>query len=323
VGVRMRIRSALLAAVIMLLGWSGTGWAQGGDEGPSAKCMMCHTEHHDKMARTRHAVAADSRNFGCIGCHGMSEKHADNPVETKPDKVFKGEGALEAPEATEVCMACHAASKAVIQWHGSTHPAAGVACNNCHTIHTNKDPVFTKADQPQVCFACHKDTRIATTRPWRHPIQEGKMSCSDCHSPHGSAGPKLAKRDSTNATCYQCHAEKRGPFVQNHEPVNEDCATCHNPHGSNIAGMLKARDPILCNQCHTPHTVGGVGALGGQPGVFPPAVPPQSVSAITPLSSGINTVNIWQGRSCLNCHTQVHGSNNPAARAPAPANLFR
>ena len=111
--------------------------------------------------------------------------------------------------------------------------------------------------------------------------------------------------------------------MQNHEPVQDNCASCHNPHGSNVAGMLIARDPILCNQCHTPHTAGGVGAVGGQPGVFPPAVPPQTVSAITPLSGGINTVNIWQGRSCLNCHTQVHGSNNPAARAPAPANLFR
>jgi hypothetical protein len=47
------------------------------------------------------------------------------------------------------------------------------------------------------------------------------------------------------------------------------------------------------------------------------------VSAVTPLSSGINTVNIWQGRSCLNCHTQVHGTNNPAARSPSPSKLFR
>ncbi len=94
---------------------------------------------------------------------------------------------------------------------------------------------------------------------------------------HGSAGPKLAKRDTTNATCYTCHAEKRGPFVHNHEPVQDNCASCHNPHGSNVAGMLKARDPILCNQCHTPHIAGGVGAVGGQPGVFPPAVPPQTV----------------------------------------------
>mgnify|MGYP006210731437 CR=1 FL=1 len=56
---------------------------------------------------------------------------------------------------------------------------------------------------------------------------------------------------------------------------------------------------------------------------LPPAVAPQTRSAVTPLSGGINTVNVWQGRSCLNCHTQVHGSNNPSAGSPAPSKLFR
>jgi DmsE family decaheme c-type cytochrome len=319
----MRTRSALVAALVILLGWAGDGWAAA--EELSAKCLVCHGAAYEAMSRRPHAVAADQRNVGCIGCHGISEKHAENPGEAKPDQRFRGQGALTGEEASIVCLACHTTvtPKQVLLWAGSTHPQSGVACTNCHTIHVNKDHVFNKAEQPTVCFACHKDVRVLVSRPWRHPIQEGKVTCSDCHSVHGSAGPNLVKRDTVNGTCYLCHAEKRGPYVQNHQPVQDNCASCHNPHGSNIAGMLTARDPILCNQCHTPHTVGGVGALGGQPGVFPPAVPPQTVSAVTPLSSGINTVNIWQGRSCLNCHTQVHGSNNPAARSPAPSNLFR
>jgi hypothetical protein len=49
-----------------------------------------------------------------------------------------------------------------------------------------------------------------------------------------SVGPKLVKKDSTVETCYQCHAEKRGPFVHNHEPVQEDCGNCHTQvHGGN------------------------------------------------------------------------------------------
>ena len=28
-------------------------------------------------------------------------------------------------------------------------------------------------------------------------------------------------------------------------------------------------------------------------------------------------------QTCMNCHTQVHGSNNPSPRSPAPSNLFR
>jgi hypothetical protein len=41
------------------------------------------------------------------------------------------------------------------------------------------------------------------------------------------------------------------------------------------------------------------------------------------MSSGKNVVNLWQGRSCMNCHTQVHGSNNPSVTNPTPELLFR
>ena len=148
------------------------------------------------------------------------------------------------------------------------------------------------------------------------------MSCADCHNVHGSAGPKLAKRDSTNATCYTCHAEKRGPFVHQHEPVAEDCANCHNPHGSTVAGMLKTRAPLLCQQCHTPHVAGGVGAVAGQPGVSSAAAG-LTAPLINATTNGKNVVNLWQGRSCLNCHTQIHGSNNPSVSNPTPQLMLR
>jgi hypothetical protein len=32
---------------------------------------------------------------------------------------------------------------------------------------------------------------------------------------------------------------------------------------------------------------------------------------------------ITQGRGCMNCHTQIHGSNNPGLANPAPQSLFR
>jgi hypothetical protein len=40
-------------------------------------------------------------------------------------------------------------------------------------------------------------------------------------------------------------------------------------------------------------------------------------------ASGKNPINFWQGRSCMNCHTQVHGSNNPSAKNPTPNLLLR
>jgi hypothetical protein len=81
----MRTRSALVAALVILLGWAGDGWAAA--EELSAKCLVCHGAAYEAMSRRPHAVAADSRNVGCIGCHGISEKHAENPGEAKPDQV--------------------------------------------------------------------------------------------------------------------------------------------------------------------------------------------------------------------------------------------
>jgi DmsE family decaheme c-type cytochrome len=164
-----------------------------------------------------------------------------------------------------------------------------------------------------VCFTCHKEQRTQISKPSHHPIPEGKMGCSDCHNPHGSVGPKLMKRDSVNDTCYTCHMEKRGPFVHTHEPVAEDCSNCHNPHGTTAENLLKARPPFLCHQCHTPHG-GQVAQLAGQR---------QSSALLSGTTSGKSGINYTMARGCLNCHTQVHGTNNPSTANPTPQFNFR
>jgi len=117
--------------------------------------------------------------------------------------------------------------------------------------------------------------------------------CGDCHASHGSAGPKLMKRDSVVETCFTCHMEKRGPFIRKHEPA-EDCTICHNPHGTAVDNLLKTRPPFLCQQCHETSS-----HQGGNPGFN------------TGTSNTSGTRGITQARSCLNCHTQIHGTNNP------------
>ncbi len=167
---------------------------------------------------------------------------------------------MSADESSATCIACHKSDNKRSHWDGSTHQTRDVTCASCHSVHAAKDKVLAKLTQPEVCFTCHKSQRAELNRPSRHPILEGKVSCADCHNPHGSVGPKLMKKDSTVETCYQCHAEKRGPFVHNHEPVQEDCGNCHSPHGSVVDSLLKMRQPMLCHSCHTPH--GGAGPPG-------------------------------------------------------------
>jgi DmsE family decaheme c-type cytochrome len=296
--------------------------------GKDAICTKCHDENEARpifsLYQTRHGVKADVRTPACQSCHGESESHLSGGTALKgrvaPDVIFGSRKSTSAGyEASDpmlqnnACLACHKKDVKRSHWEGSTHQNRNVACVACHEIHAAHDKVSDKRTQPVVCFTCHKEQRTQISRPSHHPILEGKMACSDCHNPHGSVGPKLMKRDSVNDTCYICHAEKRGPFVHNHQPVSEDCSNCHNPHGTTVESMLKMRTPFLCHTCHTPHG-GNVPALAGAtiPGLSP-----------TPTSGGKSNINYTQGLGCLNCHTQIHGSNNPSATNPTPQFFFR
>jgi DmsE family decaheme c-type cytochrome len=298
-------------SVVGLCFWGLLGSASAAEPTGVDLCVTCHdTEDMTDMRKTSHAFASDKRIPDCISCHGPSEAHASSKASKPPvpDVTFNkgfGKNAVSTTEArSDQCQTCHAKDAKRTHWAGSQHQNADVACDSCHKIHSNTDKVRAKATQAEVCYACHKQQRAQLSRPSHHPIPEGKMTCSDCHNVHGSFGPKLMTRDSTNATCYTCHAEKRGPFVRQHDPVAEDCSNCHNPHGSTVAGMLKTRAPMLCQQCHTPHAAGSVGVIG---------------SPMTALTPGKNATTMWQGNSCMSCHTQVHGSNNPnKAKAVMP-----
>lgn len=186
-------------------------------------------------------------------------------------------------------------------WEGSAHATQGVACNSCHDVHAGGNKMADKQQQTEVCFTCHKEQRAQLHRPSHHPVLEGEVACSDCHNPHGSTGPKNLKKDSVNETCYTCHMEKRGPFVRSHQPVTEDCTICHNAHGTVSANLLAYRVPYLCQQCHnaTDHPVNA--NLYLHPNELP-GLP----SARTDNSRLLGTV----GRGCLNCHTNIHGSNS-------------
>lgn len=282
-----------------------------------AKCTSCHDADDSPklfaIGRTKHGTVVDGRTPTCTSCHGATDKHIKKKGNVSPDVIFGTKKGSFLPSDAKVqndaCLSCHEKDAKRNHWEGSTHEANDVPCAACHKLHAVRDPVRDKRTQSEVCFACHKQQRTEINRPSHHPIPEGKMGCSDCHNVHGSAGPKLMVRDSVNDTCYTCHMEKRGPFVHNHEPVDDDCTNCHNPHGTTAESMLKMRPPFLCNTCHTPH-----GAV--QPLLSGQAAAPN----VTSWQGGIT---ITQGRGCMNCHTQVHGSNNPSATNPTPQRFFR
>ncbi|MBL4659734.1 MAG: DmsE family decaheme c-type cytochrome [Alcanivoracaceae bacterium] len=266
-------------------------------------CLKCHDEESDfpvlSIFKTKHASQVDPESpfasAQCESCHGAGKDHERSQKKGKDDKpmlTFGKTSNIPASQQNKVCLGCHQ-NHGRTGWTGSVHEEEDVACASCHQVHVERDRVFNAQAQQQVCFGCHATTRAESHRASAHPLRFGQMSCSDCHNPHDSNNDSLLNRSNINDTCYTCHAEKRGPFLWEHAPVAEDCTICHNPHGSNHQAMLKQRPPLLCQQCHSP---------SGHP----------STAYTSENASGNFQSRFVLGRSCSNCHSQVHGSNHPS-----------
>jgi DmsE family decaheme c-type cytochrome len=267
-------------------------------------CLSCHDDEVVlAVFHTKHGQPADARSpFGkgqlqCEACHGPAGEHTKRVKkgETRPPVIRFGADS-EAPVAVQngMCLGCHEKSMAA-SWHSGPHDAAQVSCASCHDSHARKDAVLAKRTQSDVCYTCHVAERSQFLKPFAHPVRQGQLACSDCHVPHGTSADSQLIKATLNQTCYECHADKRGPFLWEHAPVAEDCSSCHSPHGASNPGMLKARGPVLCQSCHSQQ---------GHPSIAygPSGLPGAGGPTVSSLALG----------NCMNCHSQVHGSNHPS-----------
>lgn len=265
-------------------------------------CLSCHEDEATlAIFTTRHAVPSDSRSpFGhgqlqCEACHGPGDAHSGRVRrgEERPAVITFGAGDTTPIETqNSMCMDCHNGDVG-IGWHSGPHATDEVACSDCHQSHTRIDPVTQVATQADVCANCHQLQRNEMLKAFTHPLFEEKMDCTSCHGVHDDLVATELARATLNDTCFQCHAEKRGPYLWEHAPASEDCGLCHAPHGSNHPGMLTQRAPLLCQACHS---------QAGHP-----AVAHESGGLATNMPS-----QYLLGQGCMNCHSQVHGSNHPS-----------
>ncbi len=300
-------------------------------------CANCHPDRYKEYIKSPHFNREDPRapmaKFDCETCHF--------PGKTGKPHVAAGGGrgiggvinpAAESPipveVKNEVCLQCHARFPLRlprIMWHGSIHEQKGLACTNCHRIHYDgqDNPKHLKFPTiPQVCFQCHKQIKAQVAKPSHHPIREGKVVCTDCHNPHGAVSDRLLNANRINEKCYQCHAEKRGPFLWEHPPVVEKCINCHTPHGSNHDKLLIAKVPYLCQRCHATDIIPKrcsdchANNIGGAPNFDLEHPTRQFGIPQDKLHQSIyaHSNNRMFYRSCLNCHNQIHGSNHPSGK---------
>jgi predicted CXXCH cytochrome family protein len=229
----------------------------------SSECDACHHEIYQGFATADHARlmarGTNSVNAGCESCHGPGSSHAESGGEVLPPFSFM------AGRASRDSFGSH------------------VATPRARSTET-------------MCFQCHADVQGQFNLPDHHPLPEGRMTCTDCHSPHkGSAykggGTSLL---AANDACLRCHPAQKGPHVFEHDAMREGCTTCHVPHGSINAKLLTVRDANLCLKCHFQQIQSGSLYIGNVD----------------------HTLRVQQG-TCwtAGCHEAVHGSRvNPALR---------
>jgi len=310
-GNKMLLRVSVVSIALLLLGIADFAAAQDAEASYSRRgadtCLGCHSDWDPPLMgifQTPHGNPHDARApFGegqlqCEACHGPGGAHTGRVKRGDPRPPIYNFGSdawtpVEVQNA--VCLDCHAGHVGE-QWAGSAHDINTVACADCHTLHTASDPMLDKRTQPDACYACHANVKSDFLKPSAHPVRQGALGCTDCHNPHGTANESLLAHPTLNETCYSCHTEKRGPLIWEHAPVVDDCSICHEAHGAVHPSMLTRRAPLLCQSCHTP---------SGHP-----SVPYGSGS----LADGTASPFVLAG-SCLNCHTQVHGSNHPSGKA--------
>ncbi len=185
-----------------------------------------------------------------------------------------------------------------IQIIGEAKGVDGQGCEACHgagSLHVEAEGgrgryIVNPGKNPEACFQCHVETKALFNLHYHHPVKEGRMSCIDCHDPHGqdiysSKGIFVARE---NEICRQCHREQARPHVFEHEALREGCTSCHAAHGSINEKMLTERDNNLCLKCHAQLAVPGALTIG----------------------DFSHTGRVMEG-TCWSagCHTAVHGSD--------------
>ncbi len=305
------LRFVTTALLLLGVGLAVATWAQA--EPPPASpaaahyvgqkaCVACHVKENSNYSHTTHAKVfglnphTDTERLGCEACHGPGSRHLENVSDHTALIGFTRQWGTPIVQQNKQCLTCHTGGQR-IHWPGSVHERQDLSCSDCHNpmAKFSATGLLKNASISETCYTCHQQQRAEFRKRSHMPLPEGKMSCEDCHNPHGSITQPLLKADSVNALCYTCHAEKRGPFIWEHAPVRENCLNCHTPHGSNHDKLLAVSRPQLCQQCHTS------------------TLHPNDLFVANQLPGG-NLENINErllARSCQNCHTQIHGSNSP------------
>jgi DmsE family decaheme c-type cytochrome len=269
----------------------------------------------------------------CVECHDEWDPFPVLSILKTPHAVIADK---RTPFANQQCEACHGPGGDHIDADGD-EPILAFGAHR----------VLSKAEENEICLACHKAEGRAHWDGSEHQRQD--LSCTDCHTIHVARDPMTVPQQQANI-CFDCHQRQRAESLQpSAHPIRQGqmaCSDCHQAHGTLNEAMLirptlnetcyschaEKRGPFLwehppaaenCSTCHKAHGSIHPALLQRRAPLLcqechsragHPSIPMQGDR--TPR--GGRPTPLLLGNSCANCHSQVHGSNHPSG-----ANLSR
>ncbi len=218
----------------------------------SETCLGCHAgkESHDNFRRGEHW----RNDVGCTDCHSA---HGAPLANEKPGSTVFVSGAsrqnpgtattamLKASEP-QLCMSCHTETKSQFSkpFHHKVLEGT-MKCTDCHNAHGGFESKQAKLSvgADAACIKCHGDKQGPFVFEHAPLKTEG---CAACHTPHGSANPKLLNRSSVRQLCLECHTSitdnspPSAPSFHNQAVTRYmSCSVCHTAiHGSNSSNRF-------------------------------------------------------------------------------------
>jgi len=218
----------------------------------SETCLLCHggKEERNNFRRGEHW----RNDIGCTDCHSSHYTATNRNI---PRSItFVSPANAEKPDFStihllklgepQLCVSCHAEVKPDFNKPFHHKVLEGIMkCSDCHNPHggfeLKQTRLATGADA--ACIKCHADKQGPFTYEHAPLKTEG---CVACHTPHGSANPRLLKFSAVNQLCLTCHSvdhgvgadEPAGP-THNQNAQYASCTNCHvRIHGSRTSPVF-------------------------------------------------------------------------------------
>ena len=199
-----------------------------------AECITCHNGYSKLMPGSINQYGDIPLGIDCERCHGpgsihVAEKQAGNIVDTSkgPDYSIVNPRRMSIEQQNNLCQRCHLQGIAVLNEGKSFFdfkPSQKLS-DSWHVFM----PQYSQDNQHMI-MASHVE-RMKQSQCF---VQSGKMSCITCHNPHVTV--KATPVAQYNSACISCHQTKQvcSEPIAKRNTVQNNCVQCHMPKNGSI-----------------------------------------------------------------------------------------